>query len=226
MISDQCNCQTAETLKGKNFLEDETLLCSPQAEQPLEYHTVLSREENSVYPQVPDSKVGCRMTSVSVSKYPFQLKCMLGTLILLQDISSMLLACQHSRYDEDKLFFSSLASVSTTSDCILRKLREILMVISLDCTKFELLEEGKMSSSIKKQKEKLGTTKKKGKNRNAKKLHCTGKSSEHNNSLVKPAKVPLNPCRHLLGSIWMNSSLLIDLILLKHVSGKWYWPSI
>ncbi|XP_027112980.1 uncharacterized protein [Coffea arabica] len=179
---------TAETLKGKDVLENERML-NPNTEQPLAYNTFLSLEENDGRPPIPDSKVECR-ASVSVSKYPFQLKCMLSVLILLEDISSMLLVFQHSGYNEDKLFFSSLDSVSTTSDLILRKLRDILMVISLDCTKFELLEEGKMSSSTKKQKEKLGTSnhKKKGKNRNLKKLHSAARSSELDNSLPKPAK--------------------------------------
>ena len=165
-------------------------MLNPNTEQPLAYNTFLSLEENDGCPPIPDSKVECR-ASVSVSKYPFQLKCMLSILILLEDISSMLLVFQHSGYNEDKLFFSSLDSVSTTSDLILRKLRDILMVISLDCTKFELLEEGKMSSSTKKQKEKLGTSnrKKKGKNRNLKKLHSAARSSELDNSLPKPAKV-------------------------------------
>jgi len=39
-----------------------------------------------------------------------------------------------SIHDTGKLFFSMLGSVCTISECIPRKLRGFLMVVSLDCT--------------------------------------------------------------------------------------------
>ncbi|KAK6120720.1 hypothetical protein DH2020_045536 [Rehmannia glutinosa] len=64
----------------------------------------------------------------------------------------------------------SLDCVNSISDIILRKLRELLMVVSLDCTKFELLGEGNMNPLTKKLNDKHVATnrKKKGKNRNRK----------------------------------------------------------
>ncbi|KAL3537010.1 hypothetical protein ACH5RR_000376 [Cinchona calisaya] len=167
----------AETLKGKNFSGDKMLLSSSQAEQQLGS-------------QKADAKVGCSVTSIPVSEDHLPMNCMFSILFLLQEISSTFLACQHSGCDNEKIFFSSLASVNTTSDCILRTLREILMVVSLDCTKLELLQEGNVNPSTKKKNEKLGPSnhKKKGKHRNAKKLHPVSRSSEYENSLVKSSK--------------------------------------
>ncbi|XP_045828053.1 uncharacterized protein LOC123920018 isoform X3 [Trifolium pratense] len=90
----------------------------------------------------------------------------------------MLTSSINSEYDIGTLFFSSLVSVSTISDCILRKLRGFLMVISLDCTKHELLEEEHDKSSSGKPKEKLGPSnrKKKGRTRNNKRQNPAPKT--------------------------------------------------
>ncbi|EEF50321.1 nucleotidyltransferase, putative [Ricinus communis] len=87
------------------------------------------------------------------------------------DIVALILPGQHREYDVSKIFFSTLRSVSSISDCILRKLRGLVMVISLDCTKLELLGEGNMKHLTSKQKEKpnTGSRRKKAKTHNMKK---------------------------------------------------------
>jgi hypothetical protein len=91
---------------------------------------------------------------------------------VLQDIVSLVLPDQGSEYDTSHIFFSMLGSLGTLSDCILRKLRGLVMVISLDCTRLELLGEGTSNSSANKRSEKLGagSRRKKGKTQNMKKL--------------------------------------------------------
>ncbi|XP_024637780.1 uncharacterized protein [Medicago truncatula] len=125
-----------------------------------------------------DTEFGRIITPVSLRKKPAALSRALHSLSVLQDISILLTSSLNSEYDVETLFFSSLGSVSTISDCILRKLRGFLMVISLDCTKHELLEEFDKPSSGK-PKEKLGLSnrKKKGRTRNTKKQNPAQKSS-------------------------------------------------
>lgn len=95
-----------------------------------------------------------------------------NSLFVLQDIVSLVLPDQGSEYDTSHIFFSMLGSLGTLSDCILRKLRGLVMVISLDCTRLELLGEGTSNSSANKPSEKLsaGSRRKKGKTHNMKKL--------------------------------------------------------
>ncbi|KAL9228851.1 hypothetical protein vseg_004386 [Gypsophila vaccaria] len=106
------------------------------------------------------------------SKLPTSLVCAINRLIVLQDIialatTSLLDDSNH----QEKIFFSSLDSVDSVSDRILRKIRGLLMVVSLDSTKFELLEEDNKKTTPNKSKENSTAThrKKKGKNRNTKK---------------------------------------------------------
>ncbi|CAI9103614.1 OLC1v1002131C1 [Oldenlandia corymbosa var. corymbosa] len=189
-VAKAAKCLSAETFKGKHSVEVNRLLCSHlPGEQPLGLKKFLPDGESILCNQGPDARNGFSRTSIAF-EYPSQLKCMYSSLVLLQDAYFMLAAYQHCGYDADKMFFSSLNSISTTTDCMLRKMREILMVISLDCTKFELLDEGTTNLSTKKQKEKLAASnhKKKAKNRSAKKLHSVARSSGNDNSPVKPAK--------------------------------------
>lgn len=125
-----------------------------------------------------DTEFGRIITPVSLRKKPAALSRALHSLSVLEDISILITSSLNSEYDVETLFFSSLGSVSTISDCILRKLRGFLMVISLDCTKHELLEEFDKPSSGK-PKEKLGLSnrKKKGRTRNTKKQNPAQKSS-------------------------------------------------
>ncbi|KAL5073291.1 hypothetical protein RYX36_012275 [Vicia faba] len=158
-----------------------------------------------------DTEFGRIITPVSSCKKPAALARAFNSLSVLQDISIMLTSSINSEYDIGTLFFSSLGSVSTISDCILRKLRGFLMVISLDCTKRELLEEehGKSSSGKPKEKVGLSNRKKKGRTRNKKqnpapKTSVSGISCENHHKdidcvmdstkmidLTKPGELPL-----------------------------------
>ncbi|KAM7512128.1 hypothetical protein LguiB_011003 [Lonicera macranthoides] len=178
---------TAEILKGtNNAFEDELWLSTRGVEQPLRYNYTVSHRRRF-------ATLGTDAEFIkpsSFSKKPSSLEYILSGLYILQDISIMLVGFQHSEYCKEKLFFSSLGSVSTISDCILRKLRGLLMVVSLDCTKLELLEEGNCKYPTKKSKEKVGasTRRKKGKTRNTKRITPDSKSSKDEVMLDKPAK--------------------------------------
>ncbi|CAO2834833.1 unnamed protein product [Amaranthus hypochondriacus] len=108
-------------------------------------------------------------TSTS-SRPPKTLVHVVNRLFVLQVIVDMVLSFPH---DKEKIFFSSLVSVNSIADRIFRKLRGLLMAISLDSTKFELQEEENHNPVRNKLKEKQAATqrKKKGKNRNTKKCN-------------------------------------------------------
>lgn len=95
-----------------------------------------------------------------------------NSILVLQDIIMIIFSCHSGVCDKGKIFFSTLGSVCTISDCIFRKLRGFLMVVSLDCTKLELLGEEIKKSSPNKLNEKLGAVsrKKKARTRNTKKV--------------------------------------------------------
>lgn len=191
LIPDHCNCQAAECLKEKFHLSDSVWMRS------LGHENTYSFQENTLSIQQPDQNVGYSMASGSISGNFCALSSVLKSLVLLQDIYSMLSACQDIEHIDGKIFFSSLDAVSTTSDCVLRKLRELLMVVSLDCTKCELLGEGNGMPNTKNQKEKLASNdhKKRGKNRNMKRPKTMTRSSVDDTKFVKGTKVPLHTCR-------------------------------
>ena len=138
-----------------------------------------------------DVEVGSIMAPSSVSGKLESFFNFSNGLFVLQDISNIILTCQHSEYDRDKIFFSALGSVSSISDCIFRKLRGLLMVVCLDFTKLELLGEGNMKFPPNKPKEKLGTggRKKRGRTRNIKKLNPVPQSCGDDSTSLKPLKV-------------------------------------
>ncbi|XP_068669814.1 uncharacterized protein [Aristolochia californica] len=114
----------------------------------------------------------------SVSGKPYQLANALSNLLVLRDISTMLSVCKLSKTENEKLFFSTLGSVSTVSDCILRRLRGVLMVVSSKYLQLELLRDESLKVPVNKP---IG----KGKNRgqNLKKHNTIPKS-------VRPEKPP------------------------------------
>ncbi|XP_049380095.1 uncharacterized protein LOC125844799 isoform X1 [Solanum stenotomum] len=182
----------ADTLKGERGVSaDKAWLCSSTLEQPLRGNPTLSDRRNFVNLRVSDARVAKKsMRHASVFGVSCSFNQLLDCLFMLKEISTVLLACPRSvceSPDSEKLFFSSLESVNTLSDCILRKLRGLLMIISLDCTKYELLEDENLNSSPKQNKEILGASnrKKKGKNRKVKK----------SNSLPKPKADGLRPVK-------------------------------
>ncbi|KAI3700980.1 hypothetical protein L2E82_45621 [Cichorium intybus] len=108
-------------------------------------------------------------------------------LLVVCEISTMLKAFEHGQFDEGVLFFTTLGSVTTISDRVLRRLRGLLMVVSLDFTKLELLEDFGSTKSTKKPKPKLDSSKK-GKTRDVKKSIPVQKSFKGNSIPEKPAK--------------------------------------
>lgn len=190
--------QIADTLKGtRGVSADKAWLCSSTLERPLRGNTTLSDRRNFVNLRVSDARVAKQnMFHASVFGVSSTFNQLLDCLFMLKDISTVLLACPHSvcnSPDSEKLFFSSLESVNTLSDCVLRKLRGLLMIISLDCTKYELLEDDSLNSSSKQNKVILGASnrKKKGKNRKLKKSNPLPKPTTDNLRLVKSPEVQL-----------------------------------
>ncbi|KAJ0803286.1 hypothetical protein HanPI659440_Chr03g0138141 [Helianthus annuus] len=111
-------------------------------------------------------------------------------LLVVCEISTMLLAFENGRFSEQALFFSSLEAVGTISDRILRRLRGLLMVVSLDYTKLELLEDLNSTKSVKKSKSKSkSVSAKKGKSRDVKKPIPVQISDKSSSTSDKPTKV-------------------------------------
>ncbi|KAL0674930.1 hypothetical protein Bca4012_002911 [Brassica carinata] len=130
----------------------------------------------------------------SLSRGPNAIATNLSALYVLQEFASLLVLCQNGLLSVQSVFFSSLASLPTLVDCILRKLRGFLMVISVDSVKRELLEEytpkcSKSSSS----KQSSGSTKRKhkGKSGNMKKPTPEAKSDRNINLSAKKDQAKL-----------------------------------
>ena len=177
--------QTAEILKtGTNTSEDQILIFGSGVERLQRFNYTSSSQQTVATP----SGVAC--SPASASGKTSSITCMIHGLYVLQEIITILLACQHSEFDKERVFLSSLASISTISDFIFRKLRGLLMVVSLDCTKLELLE-GNLNFPTKKSKEKIGaaTRRKKGGSRNMKRLNPIPIASRDDIGLNKAAKV-------------------------------------
>ncbi|KZV49037.1 hypothetical protein F511_10988 [Dorcoceras hygrometricum] len=106
-------------------------------------------------------------------------------------------------------FFSSLANVNSISDTVLRKLRELLMVISLDSTKIELLGEELTNSPREKLNKKHvpGNHKKKGKNRN-KKVNAVPRPCQDDSEPIKPIEGKENELSRSSGKDGRQSSKL------------------
>ncbi|XP_061345061.1 uncharacterized protein LOC133290922 isoform X2 [Gastrolobium bilobum] len=161
---------TCEVLKvASSASEDEIWLYTVGSNKLLQYNHSPSAQRT--IPTFPDDiEFGTVISPVTFCKKPAALARVFNSLFVLQDVNRMITSSLNSDYDIENLFFSSLGSVCTISDCILRKIRGFLMVISLDCTKLELLEEELDKSSSGKPKEKLSVSnrKKKGRTRNPK----------------------------------------------------------
>lgn len=163
--------QTDEILKGANDdMGDEKWILNVGAEQTLRYNSIASSRRTIAAPSF-DAEVGVTIIPATVSGIISRFSNAFNGLLVLQEILSMFLSFQQSEFNKEKLFFSTLSSVSTVSDCVLRKLRGLLMFVSLDYMRHELLGEGNLKSSQNKQKGSVGAGKrrKKGRNRNLKK---------------------------------------------------------
>lgn len=106
----------------------------------------------------------------------------LSALYLLQEFASLLISCQKGLVPVQSVFFSSLGSLTTLVDCIFRKLRGFLMVVSVDSVKLELLQDNTQKCSpSSSSKQRLGSTsrKHKGKTGNMKKPPPEAKSNKN-----------------------------------------------
>ena len=171
--------QTLEVLKvARSASEDELWLFSAGAvEQPMRYDYIEPLRDT--FPKLPeDAEFGNIITADSRSGKPTSITNVFSSIFVLQDIITVVLSCHRNEYDVGKVFFSALGSLSTITDGILRKLRGFLMVISLDCTKLELLGDGNFNSSSDKSKDKFSacSRKKKGRSRNIKKQNLVLKT--------------------------------------------------
>lgn len=176
-------------------------LFSVGAEQPLRYHTTVSRETTNPSLLETVLEFSSTISSSSVSEQSKSLVKVLRGLLVLQDISALISACKDGDYDREKLFFTSLASVSTISDCLLRKIRGILMSVSLDCTRLELLGDENLKFPTEKPKEKSSASsrRKKGKARNIKGMNLASSAAAHDKSV----KVPFLSCNDLFYFIFL-----------------------
>jgi hypothetical protein len=171
--------QTHEILKGATSgLEDETWLFGAGADRRVRCNYTVAMQR-SIPSMTAEAEFGSTIIPATLSGKPTSVVSAFISLLVLKDIIMIILTCQYSEYDTGKLFFSTLGSVCKISDCILRKLRGFLMVVSLDCTKLELLGEGIEKSLPNKSKEKLSacSRRKKGRNRNMKKVSPVLRSS-------------------------------------------------
>lgn len=183
--------QTTGLVKDKvGFLDDKTRRCGDQDNQLLRCDLDLPRRRDieTLRGKYSKTRSNANHSQVSGNLSPFYR--IFNSLYILQVISTLLSAAQAGGYEKEKLFFSSLDCVNSISDIILRKMRELLMVISLDWTKSELLGEGSMKSLAKKQNDKhvSSNRKKKGKNHN-KKSNPDPRPCQYDSKPIKTDKV-------------------------------------
>ncbi|XP_021756293.1 uncharacterized protein LOC110721453 [Chenopodium quinoa] len=163
---------TGEILKGADGSMENGLWNFGLAEE----QSVRYRDQNAPTTEHLQRRAELGLTSDLVSpssRPPTILRHVVNRLFVLQVIIEMALTCPHDNFNKEKIFFSSLESVNMIADGILSKLRGLLMAVSLDYIKFELMDEENHYIVANKSKEKQGGTqrKKKGKNRNSKKIN-------------------------------------------------------
>ncbi|XP_042503580.1 uncharacterized protein LOC122080793 isoform X3 [Macadamia integrifolia] len=190
VLGKAANYLTKVILKGsKNNLEDDIWLSGEKV--TVRYNDSASRQK-TVLPNFRMDAEFC----LAVLPAPISGKCtpftnVFNGLLVLREMSAMILECKHNEYEKDKLFFSTLGSVHSISDCILRKVRDLLMGISSDCIKLELLGEENMKSQMNKSEQKPGVGNRRGKGRvrNQKRQNLGGKSSKASFAIEKSAEV-------------------------------------
>lgn len=188
---------------ANDALEDEVWQFSAGAGQSLPFnYTASTQRMIRIFPD--DVEFGTIIRPFTFSRKPAPLARAINSLFVLQDLNVVISSCHNNEYHIGKLLFSSLSSVCTISDCILRKVRGFLMVISIDCTKLELLGEEPDKSSSNRPKEKLSNCshKKKGRARNSKRLNPVPKSCGDDVSHKNPLKVYISNfkggCNHVI----------------------------
>ncbi|KAF5470038.1 hypothetical protein F2P56_010588 [Juglans regia] len=186
---------THEILKGATSgLEDEMWLLSAGVEHPERYNHAVTMQK-TIPSVTAEAELGSIVTPATLLGKHTSLANAFNSILVLQDIIMIIFSCHSSVYDKGKVFFSTLGSVCTISDCIFRKLRGFLMVVSLDCTKLELLGEEIKKSSPNKSNEKLGAVsrRKKARTRNMKKDVNCAIAHEQKVDLMEPKKIHYIP---------------------------------
>lgn len=178
-------------MKGKiSFLDDKMLFRDGRDKQLLRCNSDPLGERDIATSRRKSSNISSRAKPAKDSGDLSPLYQYFNSLYILQVISTLLSAAQFGDYQKEKLFFSSLDCINSISDIIIRNLRELLMVISLDCTKFELLGEENTDSRLKKVNEKhAGNNRKKKGNNHNKKLNPVPIPREDDPKPTMPAKV-------------------------------------
>ncbi|KAI7737921.1 hypothetical protein M8C21_027387 [Ambrosia artemisiifolia] len=175
---------THDILYGRSSgMEDELQTSCVREKQPLSYNqetidTLRGKDfESGMTLFIPPSS---KLSSIAQT---------FNRLLVVCEISNMLLAFDNGQFNEEALFFSSLEAVGTISDRILRRLRGLFMVVSLDYTKLELLEDLNSTKSVKKSKSKSKSgSAKKGKPRDVKKPIPVQISENISSTSDKPTK--------------------------------------
>lgn len=158
--------------------------------RPWNYGHVASRRRSKLPFLNSDSDI-CWDT-IPCSGMPRHLVKLLNRLLVVQEISTIILACQLNKVENETLFFSRLGSALTVSDCITRKLRGLIMVVSIDYISRELLGDDNLKSLPNKTEEKrLNTACRKGKKkpRNSKRINFMPNSPRVNSALPEPKMV-------------------------------------
>ncbi|KAG0491932.1 hypothetical protein HPP92_005330 [Vanilla planifolia] len=88
---------------------------------------------------------GLDFLPVAPSTIQNRLAMALSKLLVVHDVSDILLAWQLCKIEDEKLFFSSMASLLTVSDYILRKFQRLLMVVYAAYVNRELIEDSNLS---------------------------------------------------------------------------------
>ncbi|CAN6460803.1 unnamed protein product [Victoria cruziana] len=115
----------------------------------------------------------------STSQLPSRLASIFSGLFLLQEISDSLLDRQHHEVEMEKIFFSSLSSIHTLADNVLRRIREFILRLSSDFVKFELLEDKNVKPQTNKSVKKSDSGHAKGKRKGSRTKFSSQKKQSH-----------------------------------------------
>ncbi|KAE8697523.1 Nucleotidyltransferase family protein isoform 4 [Hibiscus syriacus] len=200
------------TAAGSASEDEMWLFNAGTVERPLRYTNYGEKLLGTTLNPLEDAEFGITITANSRSGKPISLTNVFSSLFVLQDIITVVLSC-HRHCDVEKVFFRTLGSVSCIIDSIFIKLRGFLMVISLDCTKLELLGEGNFNSLSDKSKGRLSASsrKKKGKSRNTKNQNPVPKREVNDLPPEKPFKDLAYELTHNEKADLMESTKMSDI---------------
>ncbi|XP_077236390.1 nucleotidyltransferase family protein isoform X2 [Tasmannia lanceolata] len=176
--------------EANEALKDDLWSFNVGAEQPLRYGPTALCQGTIHALSGTDADLCSRIVPASISGKPTQLANAFNRLLVIREISAMILTLQQHELEKEKLFFSTLGSVHTFSDCLSRRLRGFLVAVSGDYIKHELLGDENLKAPINKSKEKLGVGCRKGrkKNRNSKRLNSMPNALGSNIEMQNPSE--------------------------------------